>query len=94
MFRKILAAAIAAAVACVNVQAAPSDANIAGHVIDAETGEHMPYYVIQIKDTRIATLTDGSGHYVLRDLQPGTYVIEASCTGYKTQAKTVSVASG
>lgn len=94
MFRKILAAAIAAAVACVNVQAAPSDANIAGHVIDAETGEHMPYYVIQIKDTHIATLTDGSGHYVLRDLQPGTYVVEASCTGYKTQAKTVSVASG
>ncbi len=94
MIKRFLAAVFAVAVTSMTILAAPSDANIAGHVIDAETGEHMPYYLIQIKDTRIGTLTDGSGHYVLRDLQPGTYVVEASCTGYKTQSRSVSVASG
>lgn len=72
--------------------ASSSDANISGHVVDAENGEHLPYYLIQIKNSNLATLTDGSGHYVFRDLTPGEYDIVASCTGYKTESKHVSVA--
>ncbi len=70
---------------------AASDANIGGHVVDAETGEHMPYFLIKILDTNLATLTDGSGHYVFRHLAPGEYTIEASYTGYKTETKKVKV---
>lgn len=65
-------------------KAAPTDANITGHVVDSETGEHMPYYTIRLLGTSIGTLTDASGHYTLRNLNPGNYTIEALCTGYKT----------
>lgn len=85
--------------ACLSMHAATlvpagTDANIGGHVIDAETGEHMPYYIIKIVGTNIATLTDGSGHYVFRDLKPGEYTLEASFTGYKTQTRHAHAAAG
>lgn len=47
-----------------------SDANISGHVLDAETGEHMPGCVVKILDTNLAAMTDASGHYLFRDLTP------------------------
>lgn len=71
-----------------------SDANITGHVVDTETGEHMPYYLVRIDGTRLATMTDASGHYVFRDLTPGSYTLEASFTGYKTKKLTAEVAAG
>lgn len=77
-----------------NLSAAPTDANIGGHVIDTETGEHLPACPIRIIDTDIATVTDGSGHYMFRDLRPGTYTLEARYTGFKTQRLEVSVSAG
>lgn len=70
-----------------------SDANISGHVLDAETGEHMPGCVVKILNTNIAAMTDGSGHYVFRDLVPGSYTLEASFMGYSPQRKQVTVES-
>lgn len=70
-----------------------SDANISGHVLDAETGEHMPGCVVKILNTNIAAMTDGSGHYVFRDLVPGSYILEASFMGYSPQRKQVTVES-
>lgn len=73
---------------------AVSDANIGGHVVDVETGDHMPYYLIKILGTKLATLTDGSGHYMFRNLTPGEYTLEASFTGYTTKTITVNVNYG
>ncbi|MDE6098180.1 MAG: TonB-dependent receptor [Muribaculaceae bacterium] len=61
-----------------------TDANITGHVVDAENGEHMPGCVIKILGTSMATVTDASGHYVFRDLKPGNYTLETSSVGYVT----------
>ncbi len=61
---------------------------------DIETGEHMPYYLVKVLGTKLATLTDASGHYVFRDLTPGEYTVEASFTGYKTKAIKVTIKSG
>lgn len=71
----------------------PSDANIGGHVIEAENGEHLPYCLVKIIGTNLATLTDASGHYVFRDLKPGEYTLEASFTGYKTQTRKVNLSA-
>ena len=51
--------------------ASPSDANINGHVIDKSNGEHIPFCAVKLLGTSVATLTDASGHYQLRDLKPG-----------------------
>lgn len=94
MLNRLLTAAVALAMA-VAAHAAPqsvSDANIGGHVIEAGSGEHMPFCLVKITGTNIATLTDASGHYVFRDLKPGEYTLEASFTGYKTESHTVNLA--
>ncbi len=93
MLKKLFSSvvAIAMAVAAVAAPAGVSDANITGHVIEAENGEHMPYCLVKISGTNLATLTDASGHYVFRDLNPGEYTLEASFTGYKTETHTVNL---
>ena len=66
-------------------------ANIGGHVVDAETGEHLPGCVIKILGTSLATSTDASGHYIFRDLRPGEYTLEARGLGYVTTKLDTSV---
>jgi len=74
--------------------ATPSDTNITGHVIDAETGEHLSYYNIRLTGTSVGTMTDGSGHYTIRHVKPGKYTVEAASMGYKTQQKKISLENG
>ncbi len=61
----------------------PTDANIFGHVIDAESGEHIPFVNLLVKGTRIGTITDASGHYFLTNLPPGTHTLIAQSMGYE-----------
>jgi iron complex outermembrane receptor protein len=63
-------------------QRPPTDANIFGHVIDAETGEHLPFVNLLIKGTRIGTITDATGHYILTNLPPGNHILIAQSMGY------------
>ncbi len=97
MFRKLFTLifiSMAALVAAAMENDLPSDCNITGHIIDAETGEHIPFCQVSIVGTQIATLTDVSGHYVLRDLTPGEHIVEVSLTGYKKQPKKFEIALG
>ena len=48
---------------------AATDANLFGHVIVAETGEHLPYATIAIKGTTIGCAADGTGHYNINNIQ-------------------------
>lgn len=59
-----------------------TDANIFGHVIDAKTGEHLPFVNLLIKGTRIGTFTDASGHYLLTNLPEGRHVLQVQSIGY------------
>lgn len=68
-----------------------TDANVYGHVIDAKTGEHVPYVIIQVKGTTIATTTDMTGHFFLKNLPEGSFIIEAKYMGYTTQSKSIVV---
>lgn len=62
----------------------PTDANVFGHVIAAETGEHLPYATIAIKGTTIGCAADGTGHYRLHNLPEGDHIIVVSAVGYRT----------
>ena len=66
-----------------SVAAQRRDANINGHVVDARTEEHLPYVVVALKGTTIAIATDATGHYFMKDLPEGDFVMTASCNGYK-----------
>ncbi|MDR1809427.1 MAG: TonB-dependent receptor [Prevotella sp.] len=66
----------------------PSDANIFGHIVNTE-GEHIPYISVYIKNTTLATVTDASGHYSLKNLPEGKLVVAVQGIGYEPQEKTV-----
>ena len=43
-----------------------TDAHIHGHVIDKNTGEHLPHMVVMLKGTTIGVATDNTGHYMFK----------------------------
>ena len=71
-----------------------SDANIIGHVLDKKSSEHLSYITIALKGTTIGTTTDNSGHYFLKNLPEGTFVLEVSAVGFKTQSRKIQLKKG
>ncbi len=68
-----------------------TDANITGHVVRKGTHDHIPYITLTLKGTTVAVMTDGSGHYFLKNLPEGTYTLVASAMGYKPEEKEVTL---
>lgn len=62
-----------------------SDANIFGHIISANTGEHLPFATITIKDTTIGCAANGTGHYSINNIPVGEHTIVVSAIGYETK---------
>ena len=60
------------------------DAHLVGHVLDEQTGEHLPFVNVQLKGTNIGTVTDESGHYFMKDLPIGKHTVVFSYVGYET----------
>lgn len=71
-----------------------SDANIVGHVVDKNTKEHLSYITVALKGTTVGTVTDNTGHYFLKNLPQGEFVLEVSSVGYKTVRKNVLLKKG
>ena len=71
-----------------------SDANIVGHILDKNTKEHLPYITVALKSTTIGTVTDATGHYFLKNLPEGNFVLEVSSVGYKTVRRNVTLKKG
>jgi iron complex outermembrane recepter protein len=67
-----------------STQRPATDANIFGHVINAETGEHIPFINLIVENTRIGTITDVSGHYILTNLPVGRHRLIIQGMGYET----------
>ena len=71
-----------------------TDANLFGHVIDAETREHVPYATVAVVGTSFGTTTDASGHYFLKNLPEGELTVEVRALGYRTLRVAASVRRG
>lgn len=56
---------------------------IAGFITDAKTGEPLPGVNVVLKGTSMGAATDIEGYYVILNVPPGTYTLEASFVGYK-----------
>ena len=71
-----------------------TDAHIHGHVIDKATGEHLPYIVVILKGTTIGVATENTGHYMIRNVPEGAFIVEVSAVGYKTQTRELNIMKG
>lgn len=68
-----------------------SDANIVGHVVEAETDEHLAGVTVRLIGTTLGSTTDASGHYAIHNIKPGTYTIETVCIGYVSRRREVTI---
>lgn len=73
---------------------ANTDAHIHGHVIDRNTGEHLPYIVVVLKGTTIGVTTENTGHYMIRNVPEGKFTVEVQAIGYKTQSYELNIRKG
>lgn len=65
---------------------------IEGSVTDARTGEILPGVNVILKGTTVGASTDAEGNYVIGDVEPGSYTIEARFIGYATSSQKITVA--
>ena len=68
-----------------------TDANIFGHIISTADGEHIPFINVLVKDSRIGTITDASGHYILTNIPIGEHTLIVSGLGFETKAIDFSI---
>ena len=85
---------VAALCVMLSAEAQDTDAHIHGHVIDKNTGEHLPYMVVMLKGTTIGVTTESTGHYMIRNVPEGNFVVEVSAVGYKTQSREINIRKG
>ena len=70
------------------------EASVHGHVIDRNTGEHVPFLVVSLKGTTVGTSTGDTGHYFLEHLPQGTFILQVSGVGYKTASQEITLKDG
>jgi len=70
------------------------EASVHGHVIDKNTGEHVPFLVVALKGTMVGTSTGDTGHYFMEHIPEGSYVLQVSGVGYKTAYQEIILKDG
>ncbi len=68
-----------------------TDANVFGHVLNASDGEHVPFINIIVEGTRLGTITDASGHYILTNLPVGSHTLVVKGMGYETTYSEIEI---
>jgi len=69
------------------------DGGIKGE-IKSESSEAIPYVTVSIKKITKGTISNDLGRYEIKNLEPGSYTLQASSVGFEAVFKTVSVSSG
>lgn len=69
----------------------PAFADLCGVITDAQTGTSIPGAEVIVQQNNYSQHTDGSGYYIFRDLEPGTYNITIEASGYKTVKRRVTI---
>ena len=92
--KRLFSALVAALCVMLSAEAQNTDAHIHGHVIDKATGEHLPYIVVMLKGTTMCVATESTGHYMMRNVPEGTFTVEVSSIGYKTQTREINIRKG
>ena len=74
---------------CVALVAAAQATRVRGKVVDAETGEPLPFVGVYFDGTTIGISTDLEGRYSLETRSPDALVLTAQMIGYESQSKPV-----
>ncbi|MBD3287420.1 TonB-dependent receptor plug domain-containing protein [candidate division KSB1 bacterium] len=64
---------------------------IVGYVVDEETGNALPGANIYIEGTSLGSASDVNGYYLISNVPPGTYTINAMYIGYQRKSFEIQV---
>ncbi len=64
------------------------NATLSGKINDVKNGEEIIGATVKLKNTSIGAISDVNGNYLIKGINAGSYDIEISYTGYKSQTKT------
>src|ERR1700730_14883659 len=64
---------------------------LSGRVIEKNTGNPLPAATVYIPDLKLGVVTDTSGHYFLKNLPSGTFLIEVRYVGFKVLTRDVFI---
>lgn len=67
---------------------------VRGTVYDRETNNPLPAASVIIVGTTLGSATDVNGNYIIKNVRPGIYKIQARFVGYGSQTKDVTVRPG
>jgi len=73
-----------------SLETVASDSHIFGHVLNKK-GDHIAYINVSLKNTTIGTITDATGHYMLKKLPMGKHTVVVSGIGFKTKEQEVVI---
>ena len=73
---------------------ATTDANVFGHVVSVEDNEHIPFINVLIDGTRLGTITDATGHYMLTNLPVGRHTLVVKGLGFETKSVEFEITAG
>lgn len=62
--------------------------------VHVEKGESLPGITVSIKGTTKGAVTDNEGKYLIKSIEPGTYIIEISGIGFEQQSFRLSFKEG
>ncbi|WP_444876844.1 TonB-dependent receptor [Bacteroides heparinolyticus] len=65
--------------------------SVTGTVIDARTGEALPYVQIMVKGTTLGTVSDANGNFSIKGIPVGKVSITASNVGYGSISENISI---
>ena len=65
--------------------------DLAGRVLDRETGEPLPGVNVFLANTMLGSATNNDGEFLIRSVPAGTYDLVASMIGYEMQKRKVVV---
>jgi len=70
---------------------AQSSGSIQGTVTDVQSGDPLPGVQLILQSTRSGAISGLDGRFEIRNVTPGSYVLEARFVGYETHQQTISV---
>ncbi len=81
-------------IACEPPTNAPTTGNISGTILDATTTQPISGATITTDPVTSSKTTDSEGAYTIEGVEPGTYTVQASKTGYQTNSTIINVIAG
>ncbi|HEY1872043.1 MAG TPA: TonB-dependent receptor plug domain-containing protein, partial [Chitinophagaceae bacterium] len=63
---------------------------LSGKITDKKTGASVPGASISIPDIKINVIADDNGNFKTPPVPPGTYLVEVSSIGYKSESENIS----